>query len=140
MDLRRAFVLAATLGAALLTAVGCASEASVNERPHLGTGTASEVNGVQQITLRSGLDLRFTPTTIVVHPGVVRLVLVNTSKPGAGPPHDVTFSGLPTANIATTQAGRQSSVTFEAPAPGTYNFVCSIHAAQGQSGKLIVRG
>jgi plastocyanin len=71
---------------------------------------------------------------------VVRLVLVNTSKPGAGPPHNVTFGGLPAANIATTQAGRQSSVTFEAPAPGTYNFVCSIHAAQGQTGKLIVRG
>jgi plastocyanin len=140
MYLRRASVLAAALGTALLTAAGCASEASVNSRPHTGTGTASEVNGVQQVTLRSGLDLRFTPATIIVHPGVVRLVLVNTSKPGAGPPHNVTFGGLPAANIATTQAGRQSSVTFEAPAPGTYNFVCSIHAAQGQTGKLIVRG
>jgi plastocyanin len=67
-------------------------------------------------------------------------VLVNTSKPGAGPPHDVTFTGLPTANIPTTDAGRVSSVTFEAPAPGTYNFVCSIHARQGQTGTLIVRG
>jgi len=140
MDLRRPFVLAAMLGALLVTAAGCASEASVNQRPHLGTGTASEVNGIQQVTLRSGVDLRFSPSTIIVHPGMVRLVLVNTSKPGAGPPHDVTFGGLPTANIATTQAGRESSVTFEAPSPGTYNFVCSIHAAQGQSGKLIVRG
>lgn len=137
---RRPFVLAATLATALLTAAGCASEASVNDRPNVGTGSASEVNGIQQITLRSGLDLRFTPATIVVHPGVVRLVLVNTSKPGAGPPHDVTFSGLPTADIPTTQAGRESSVMFEAPAPGTYNFVCSIHARQGQTGKLIVRG
>lgn len=140
MDLRRRFALAAMLAIALLAAAGCTSDAPVNERPNVGTGSASEVNGVQQITLRSGVDLRFTPATIIVHPGVVRLVLVNTSKEGAGPPHDVTFSGLPTANIPTTQAGRESSVTFEAPAPGTYNFVCSIHARQGQTGKLIVRG
>lgn len=140
MDLRRLLVLAATLGSALLIAAGCTSQASVNRRPNVGTGTASEVNGVQQIVLRSGLDLRFTPATIVVHPGMVRLILVNTAKPGAGPPHDVVFNGLPGADIATTQAGRQSSVTFNAPAPGTYNFVCSIHAVQGQTGKLIVRG
>ena len=139
MDLRRPFVPAAALAIVVLGAAGCVSEPSVNARPHTGTGTASEVAGVQQITLRSGLDLRFTPSTIVVHPGTVRLVLVNTSKPGAGPPHNVTFAGLPSANVATTDAGRQSSVMFIAPAPGTYHFVCSIHAAQGQTGTLIVR-
>jgi plastocyanin len=51
----------------------------------------------------------------------------------------VTFSGLPAADVATTQAGRISSVTFTAPAPGTYQFVCSIHARQGQTGTMIVR-
>lgn len=132
-------MLAATLAAVLLTGAGCAREASVNRRPQQGTGTASQVSGIQQITLRSGVDLRFTPSTIIVHPGRVRLVLVNTADPGAGPPHDVTFAGLPAADIPTTDAGRVSSVTFEAPAPGTYNFVCSIHARQGQTGKLIVR-
>jgi plastocyanin len=139
MDLRRPFALAAALTTALAFAAGCAREASVNQRPHVGTGTASEVSGIQQITLRSGVDLRFTPSTIIVHPGTVRLILANTAQPGAGPPHDVTFSGLPTANIPTTDAGRESAVTFVAPAPGTYNFVCSIHARQGQTGTLIVR-
>jgi plastocyanin len=139
MQLRRPFVLATALTTVLLTATGCVREASVNSRPNVGTGTASEVSGVEQITLRSGLDLRFTPATIVVHPGTVRLVLINTAKPGAGSPHDVTFTGLPSANIPTTYAGRESSVTFVAPAPGTYHFVCSIHARQGQTGTLIVR-
>ena len=139
MDHRRPFVRAAALAIVLVSAGGCARDASVNTRPQVGTGTASEVSGVQQITLRSGLDLRFTPATIVVHRGTVRLILVNTSKPGAGPPHDVTFAGLPGANIPTTYAGRESSVTFVAPAPGTYHFVCSIHARQGQTGTLIVR-
>lgn len=139
MDLRRPFAWLAALGVVLLTVAGCARQPSVNERPHVGTGTASQVSGVQEITLRSGIDLRFTPSTIIVHPGRVRLVLVNTSKPGAGPPHNVTFSGLPTADVPTTYAGRESSVTFVAPAPGTYDFVCSIHARQGQTGTLIVR-
>jgi plastocyanin len=136
MDLRRPVALVTV---SMLALAGCVREPAVNARPHLGTATASVVAGVQQITLRSGLDLRFTPSTIIVHPGTVRLVLLNTSKPGAGPPHNVTFAGLPTANIPNTDAGLQSSVMFTAPAPGTYNFVCSIHARQGQTGTLIVR-
>jgi plastocyanin len=139
MSPRRLVVLAPALAITLLALAGCVREPAVNARPHVGTGTASDVAGVQQVTLRSGLELRFTPATIVVHPGTVRLVLVNTSDPGAGPPHNVTFTGLPTANIPTTDAGRESSVTFTAPAPGTYKFVCSIHARQGQTGTLIVR-
>jgi plastocyanin len=75
----------------------------------------------------------------VVHPGTVRIVLVNTAQPGSGPPHNVVFSGLPSADVPLAQAGQAQSVTFIAPAPGTYNFVCSIHATQGQTGKLIVK-
>jgi plastocyanin len=138
MQLRRAFVLGALAMVTPVLLAGCVREAEVNSRPQAGSATASTVNGVQQVTLRSGPDLRFTPSTIVVHPGVVRLVLVNSAKPGAGPPHDVTFSGLPVANIPTTQAGRLSAVTFTAPARGTYQFVCSIHARQGQTGTLVV--
>jgi plastocyanin len=139
MQLRRSFAPAAASITALLALTACVRQPEVNARPHPGTDTVSTVNGVQQITLRSGVDLRFTPSTIVVHRGLVRLVLVNTSERGAGPPHDVTFNGLPAANVATTQAGYMSSVTFMAPAPGTYQFVCSIHARQGQTGTMIVR-
>jgi plastocyanin len=139
MQLRRPVALAAASAILAGPLGGCVREAAVNARPHAGTETATMVAGVQQITLRSGLDLRFTPSTIIVHRGTVRLVLVNTSNAGAGPPHDVTFSGLPVANIPTTYAGRESSVLFNAPAPGTYHFVCSIHARQGQTGTMIVR-
>ena len=139
MPLRRAFALCAAV-AMLPVVAGCNSTAEVNKRPHPGTATASPLaGGVQQVVVRSGVDLRFHPSTIVVHPGTVRLVLINTAKPGNGPPHNIQFSGLPGADVADTQAGYSSSVTFTAPAPGTYDFVCSIHAAQGQTGKLIVR-
>jgi plastocyanin len=135
MGFRRAFAMLA----ALAMVAACSREAEVNKRPHSGTGVASEVDGVQQIVIRAGNDLRFDPSTIVVHAGKVRIVLVNTSKPGAGAPHNIQMSGLPAADVPDVQAGRSASVTFTAPAPGTYDFVCSIHANQGQTGKLIVR-
>lgn len=128
-----------TAAAAFALLAGCVRESEVNARPHPGTATASAVDGVQQVTVLTGTDLRFNPSTIVVHPGTVRIVLVNTAKPGAGAPHDITFTGLPRADVPTTYAGRQSAVTFTAPARGRYTFRCSIHAAQGQTGTLIVR-
>jgi plastocyanin len=126
---------------ALLITAGCTNvESPTNKRAHAGTATASAgADGIQTVTVTSGVDLRFTPSTLVVRPGRVRIVLVNRSKPGVGPPHDLQFTGLPSVYIGTTQAGRQQSVTFEAPAPGTYRFACTIHAAQNQTGHLVVR-
>jgi plastocyanin len=136
--LRPRCALPAVLVLALV--VSCSNrESPTNKRPHAGTATASPIDGVQQIVMTSGVDLRFHPSTLIVHPGKVRLVLVNTAKPGAGPPHNVIFSGLPGADVPLAEAGRTQSTTFEAPAPGTYTFVCSIHIAQGQTGKLIVK-
>src|SRR5207253_9686522 len=134
MHVRRA---ALTAVAALTLLTGCVRQPEVNARPHPGTETASIVGGVQLVTVRAGVDLRFNPSTIVVHPGRVRIVLVNTAKPGAGPPHDVQFAGLPGAAVPLVAAGQSASVTFDTPEPGTYAFVCSIHARQGQTGKLI---
>jgi plastocyanin len=125
---------------ALMLLAGCSNrESPTNKRPHAGTATASAVDGVQEVVMTSGVDLRFHPSTLVVHSGKVRIVLENTAKPGAGPPHNVIFAGLPGADVPLATAGQTESVTFIAPAPGTYNFVCSIHANQGQTGKLIVK-
>jgi plastocyanin len=125
---------------ALLLLAGCSNrESPTNKRPQSGTGTASAVNGVQQLTITTGVDLRFHPSTIVVHPGEVRLTLKNIPTSGGGPPHDLQFTGLPAADVPLIAAGESTSVTFVAPAPGTYNFVCSIHTAQGQTGKMIVK-
>jgi len=88
--------------------------------------------------LARGTDTGHDGVNQILHSGTVRIVLDNTAKVGQGPPHDLTFSGLP-VQIGTVQAGSRASVTFTAPAPGTYSFVCTIHAAQNQTGKLIVR-
>ena len=126
---------------ALLLATACSNaESPTNKRAHAGTATSSPgPDGLQTVTLTTGVDLRFHPSTIVVHPGKVRIVLRNTAKPGAGPPHTLQVTGLPGAFIGTTQAGREQAVIFTAPAPGSYAFVCTIHATQNQTGKLIVR-
>ena len=131
-------VLAALAAVALLP--GCANrESPINKRPHSGTAVASDIGGIQQVVIRSGLDLRFHPSTIIVHPGRVRIVLVNTANPGAGPPHDLQVHDVPRADVPLATAGQVQSVTFTAPAPGTYSFICSIHVNQGQTGKMIVR-
>lgn len=135
------FSRACALVTALALLASCARTPEVNTRPHPGTATASAAGGgLQQVVIRAGVDLRFTPSTIVVHPGRVRIVLVNTANKGAGPPHNLTFGGLPGVdNVPDVQAGYAAAVTFMAPSPGTYSFVCTIHAAQGQTGKMIVR-
>jgi len=86
---------AVALVALALLAACTNREAEVNKRPHGGTGVASDVGGVQQVVVRSGVDLRFSPSTIIVHPGRVRIVLVNTAQPGAGPPHDLQAAKVP---------------------------------------------
>ncbi len=131
-------MLAAVFAALVLSA--CSNrEATVNKRPQSGSATASMVNGVQQVILRSGVDLRFHPSTITVHPGKVRVILMNTAKPGAGPPHNVQAPKLPGLTIPLIPAGGSGEAVFNAPSPGRYSFVCTIHAAQGQYGLLIVK-
>jgi len=126
--------LAVILG--LLLSAGCTNTSpAVNRRPHQGTGTATDVNGVQQITVHAGNTYRFDPSTIIVRPGQVHLVLVND---GTGAPHNWSLIGFPAAFAPLSGGGQSTSVTFTAPAPGTYTFECTIHAKQGQTGKLVV--
>jgi plastocyanin len=120
----------------VLALTGCSNRASyINRTPQSGSTTATPIGGVQQITLKAGDDYRFTPDTITVHPGKVTITLVNT---GAGAPHDFSLTGFPGDAAPLAQAGASSTATFEAPAPGRYQFVCTIHVAQGQTGTLVV--
>jgi plastocyanin len=98
------------------------------------------VNGVQQVTLTTGDDYRFHPSTFSVHPGRVRVVLRNT---GTGAPHDFQVTGFPGTFVPLTSSGQTSAATITVPplqggASSTYEFVCTIHVAQGQRGEMIV--
>jgi plastocyanin len=131
---------AVALAVLLAGVTACQSEASVNREPHTGTATASTDDaGVQEILVTTGRDYRFHPSTIIVHPGKVRITLVNQGQVGAGAPHNWSLNGFPAAAVPLIQAGERASVTFVAPAPGSYRFVCTIHVAQGQTGTLVVK-
>ena len=125
--------LLAVLAAGVLT--GCQRQSAINREPHTGSSTAASTDGVQQVTITTDQSYRFSPSTITVHPGKVRIVLVHT---GSGAPHDWSLLGFPDAYVPLITPGQQKSVEFTAPAPGKYTFVCTIHVSQGQTGTLIV--
>jgi len=119
--------------AAALLLASCSSSG----RPgNTGSGTASNVNGLPTITVRTGPDRLFHPNMITVHPGRVRLVLVNRLEHSAGEPHNLTFDNFAAGTVPLLHAGQRRSVTFTAPTPGRYQFVCTIHV--GQTGVMVV--
>lgn len=122
--------------AAVLLLSGCQTKSAINQEPQTGSTTAAVVNGVQDVVLTTDQKYRFKPSTITVHPGKVRITLKNI---GTGAPHDWQLQGFPAAyDVPLAQAGQTRSIEFTAPAAGTYQFVCSIHIKQGQTGTLVV--
>jgi plastocyanin len=131
---RRLSVPAAALAIAG-SLVACSNrESSANRQPHSGSATASVVDGIQQITLKA-VNFRFSPSTITVHPGKVRVLLTNA---GQGAPHNFSVLDFPADFVPLASAGQTTQATFTAPSPGRYEFVCTIHAKQGQTGTLVV--
>ncbi len=128
--------LAASLVLVAAVTAGCSNNKSAaNREPYSGSATASVVNGVQQVLITVDGTFRFSPSTITVHPGKVHIVLQHT---GGGAPHNFQLVGFPGDFVPDTDPGETKSVTFTAPAPGTYQFECTIHVRQGQTGSLIV--
>jgi len=123
-------------GFALVT--GCSGQAPVARRPHTGTATASEVGGIQQVTIDTGGDYRFHPSTVVVHPGMVKVILINQGGQGAGAPHTWQLDAGAMPFIGPTTVGTQNEASFTAPAPGRYTFECTLHRNLGQTGTLVV--
>ena len=117
---------------------GCSNtESSANRTPNSGSATASTVNGIQQVTIDANDLFRFVPDTVYVHAG--REVKVTLVRTGPGAPHDWQLTGFPGIAIPLeTAQGESLSTTFMPPAPGRYQFVCSIHLKQGQTGTLVV--
>jgi plastocyanin len=124
------------LGCLALALTGCTNRtANVNRRPQSGATTAVVVDGVQSVTIHADDKYRFTPDTITVHPGQVKIILVNSGK---GAPHDFSVTGFPADFVPLAASGKTMEATFTAPAPGHYQFLCTIHVTQGQTGTLIV--
>ena len=138
---RRLILLGAALALAGSAAACTNREATINKNPHTGAGTASSVGGAEQITVKAGSDYRFHPSRITVGPGQ-RARRAGQHREARRRARRTTCrsSGRRRPRCRCTAAGTTQTVTFTAPAPGTYRFVCTIHVAQGQTGTLIVKG
>lgn len=140
MNLRLRTATAVALGASLSVALlaGCQSKSAINREPQSNvTFSASASAGVQDVVITTDNKYRFTPDTITVHPGKVRITLKHLST-GGGAPHDWQLQGFTSDYVPLTQSGQTNSVEFVAPAPGRYQFICTIHVVQGQTGTLVV--
>jgi plastocyanin len=126
---------AAVIAAVAVLAACSNTKAPINRNPELGATTAAVVNGVQRVMVTVDDRYRFYPSAITVHPGTVTITLVHK---GHGAPHDLQVVGFPTDAVPLTEHGQTKSATFTAPAPGRYQFICTIHVKQGQTGTLIV--
>jgi plastocyanin len=127
-------------GAALVAALAAcgapdnpaAREASQPDQVTLTPGA----DGTQSVEVEAGDDYRFHPSLINAAPGPVRLTLKHVGK---GAPHTWQAAQLPGADVPLTSAGQSNSVSFTIGRPGDYRFICSIHEAQGQVGRLVVK-
>ena len=97
-------------------------------------------DGVQEVTVETGDDYAFTPTSITVAPGPVRLTVRNTATQlthnflfteGKGPV-DIT------EQVPYLGPGDSKTIEFTATEPGDYPFECSFHLALGQVGTMTV--
>lgn len=126
--------LAALLLLPVLAACGSSGSGAGGGGSTAAGATASTVNGIQQITLHAK-DFSFSPSTITVHPGKVRIVLIND---GGGAPHDWQLPDFPADFVPQANSGQTKEATFTAPSPGRYRFVCTFHTRQGMTGTLVV--
>lgn len=76
----------------------------------------------------------FTPASLTAETGTtVRLIYRNSSDES----HNLTFlSPLSAATETIVEPGQEDGLEFQAPAPGPYRFVCTIHP--GMEGTLVV--
>jgi plastocyanin len=114
---------------ALVALAGCSSGSS----PKTAKATTS---GVQSVMIGGTDDFRFDPADITVHPGTVRITLVDKGSY----PHNISFPDLAKTSASVSGSPGQTSTTLQLnlTKPGRYSFVCTYHSSAGMKGTLVV--
>jgi len=123
------------LALALLAATGCSNRESAQARAPRDTGSgtaAAAADGVQEIMVSGSEQLRFTPSTIEAHAGVLRIILVNTGTT----PHDLQLTGTG-QSTGLIRGGEQGRITVTLT-HGRYPFECTLHTRVHMAGTIIV--
>ena len=115
---------AGTVAAAVaLLLAGCGDDDGEHgAQPPGGSATASEVDGVQVVTVVSGNDLRFAPSDLFAHVGTVKIIFKVTGKV----PHNLAFKDGTQASTGTVN-NATTSMTLKFDKPGVFHFLCTIH-------------
>jgi plastocyanin len=124
--------------AAALAVAGCggsstpSSSAAQTPATHAPTSSASG----QQVTITGTNSLRFSPMTVHVHAGKVRITLMDM---GAYP-HNIVIPELKVTSPTVTgdPGGAQATFTVTFAHPGRYAFHCQYHASAGMTGVFVV--
>jgi plastocyanin len=125
--------LAAGAAVAALALAGCGSAASAT-----GSAPASQAasGAAQHVTIQGTNTLRFTPMTVHVRTGTVRITLADMGTY----PHNIVIPGLHVTSKTVTGDPGSGSVTFSVTFPhaGKYAFHCQYHQSAGMVGVFVV--
>jgi len=116
---------------------GCHGGSSPSGSHTTAAAAAASSGGVQKITLHATDQLRFEPDVITMHPGKLRLTLVDDGSY----PHNISIPSLHiTSTTVSGDPGQTSTATtLTLSKPGTYEFVCTFHASAGMRGEIVVK-
>jgi plastocyanin len=97
---------------------------------------AGSSSGGQQVVITGTNSLRFSPMTVKVHTGTVRIML----KDMGAYPHNIVIPGLHVTSKTVTGDPGGAMVTFSVTFahPGHYPFHCQYHASSGMVGTFLV--
>jgi plastocyanin len=134
MSFRR--LLAGTASALLAVVLlgGCtAKDAAPKSAPRTST-SASLAPDVQVVHLQADDTLHFSPTSINVKPGRIRVVFTVIGRM----PHTFTSPDL-RADSGNVPSGHQTNIDLIVPRPGSYSFYCAYHKTQGMTGTIVAQ-
>jgi plastocyanin len=119
--------------AAVSAAPSPPASASPGTSASAGASPAGEVTR-STIGTRTGTELEFEPDEVSV-PAAARVSVTFENR--ASLPHNLTFSApINVATAPVVNPGASETIEFDAPAPGDYTFMCTIHP--GMEGTLTV--
>lgn len=139
--------LAAGVALTALGLAGCGSSspsaagssapaAGATSSPAGSSPSAGPAAGEQAVTITGNSALRFSPMTVHVHTGKVRITL----KDMGAYPHNIVIPSLKVTSATVTgdPGGLQKTFTVTFPHPGRYSFRCQYHASSGMVGVFVV--
>jgi plastocyanin len=137
-------MLAAGAALTALGIAGCGSSTppAASSPAPAGSATSSSpastsgAAGEQAVTITGNSALRFSPMTVRVHTGKVRITL----KDMGAYPHNIVIPSLKVTSATVTgdPGGLQKTFTVTFPHPGRYTFKCQYHASSGMVGVFVV--